>query len=134
MIDFLGYRRDIESLLKMSDIVVASSKREGLPVNIMEAMACGLPIIASVNRGHTELVSDGVNGFTVVNDNFQDFGSKILKLYNSVYMREEMGAASVKFVKKFSLEQVSTELIEVYSNYIMEESREAESKYNRAYI
>ncbi|MEK3991745.1 glycosyltransferase family 4 protein [Robertmurraya sp. FSL R5-0851] len=134
MIDFLGYRRDIESLLKMSDIVVASSKREGLPVNIMEAMACGLPIISSVNRGHIELVSDGVNGFTVVNDNFQDFGLKILKLYNSVDMREKMGAASVKLVKKFSLDQVSTEIKEVYSNYIAEESREAESKYNRAYI
>lgn len=134
MIDFLGYRRDIESLLKMSDIVVASSKREGLPVNIMEAMACGLPIIASVNRGHIELVSDGVNGFTVVNDNFQDFGSKILKLYNSVDMREKMGAASVKLVKKFSLEQVSKEIKEVYSNYIAEERRETESKYNRAYI
>lgn len=118
----------------MSDIVVASSKREGLPVNIMEAMACGLPIIASVNRGHTELVIDSVNGFTVVNDNFQDFGSKILKLYNSVDMREKMGAASVILVKKFSLDQVSTEIKEVYSNYIVEERREAESKYNRAYI
>ena len=40
----------------MSDIAVASSLREGLPVNIMEAMACGLPVIAVDNRGHRELL------------------------------------------------------------------------------
>ena len=55
MVDFLGYRNDIETLLKISDLAVASSLREGLPVNIMEAMACGLPVIASDNRGHREL-------------------------------------------------------------------------------
>ena len=55
MVDFLGYRNDIETLLKISDVAVASSLREGLPVNIMEAMACGLPVIATDNRGHREL-------------------------------------------------------------------------------
>ena len=40
MVHFLGYRNDIASLLQMSDLAVASSYREGLPVNIMEAMAC----------------------------------------------------------------------------------------------
>ena len=65
MVDFLGYRNDIESLLKICDVAVASSLREGLPVNIMEAMACGLPIIASENRGHRELVKNNKNGWII---------------------------------------------------------------------
>ena len=52
MVEFLGYRNDIVNLLPMCDVAVASSLREGLPVNIMEAMACGLPVVATKNRGH----------------------------------------------------------------------------------
>ena len=63
MVDFLGYRNDIAKILSVCDIAVASSLREGLPVNIMEAMACGLPVIASENRGHKELIQNGVNGW-----------------------------------------------------------------------
>ncbi|XJZ26736.1 glycosyltransferase [Bacillota bacterium Lsc_1132] len=59
-VEFLGQRQDVEQLLKISDLAVASSLREGLPVNIMEAMACGLPVVASDNRGHRELVEEGV--------------------------------------------------------------------------
>jgi glycosyltransferase EpsD len=134
MVDFLGFRKDVESFLKMSDMVVASSKREGLPVNVMEAMACGLPIIASVNRGHVELVNNGVNGYIIPEDDADEFGVKLLALYNSSELRKKMGEESVSQVKKFSLKQVSNELMEVYSNYMVEESRDSKSKYNRAYI
>lgn len=134
MVDFLGFRKDVESFLKMSDMVVASSKREGLPVNIMEAMACGLPIIASVNRGHIELVNNGVNGYIIPKNDADEFGLKLVDLYQSSELRKKMGEASVSLVKQFSLKQVSNELMEVYSNYIVEESRESKSKYNRAYI
>ena len=65
MVDFLGYRNDIENLLKISDLAVASSLREGLPVNIMEAMACGLPVIATDNRGHRELIINDKNGWII---------------------------------------------------------------------
>lgn len=134
MVDFLGFRKDVESFLKMSDMVVASSKREGLPVNIMEAMACGLPIIASVNRGHIELVNNGVNGYIIPENGADEFGLKLVDLYQSSELRKKMGEASVSLVKQFSLKQVSNELKEVYSNYIVGESRESKSKYNRAYI
>ena len=77
MVDFLGYRNDIAKLLQMCDIAVASSLREGLPVNIMEAMACGLPVIASENRGHRELIINNVNGWTVDREDIKDNGERI---------------------------------------------------------
>lgn len=56
-IKFLGQRNDIAKILKIADIYVASSLREGLPINILEAMYMRLPVIAMDNRGHRELIS-----------------------------------------------------------------------------
>ena len=57
-IKFLGYRKDIPKLLKISDLYVSTAKQEGLPVNIIEAMFSGLPIIATDCRGNRDLISD----------------------------------------------------------------------------
>ncbi|WP_342042528.1 glycosyltransferase family 4 protein [Bacillus sp. OTU2372] len=133
MVDFLGYRSDIDILLKMSDIAVASSLREGLPVNIMEAMACGLPVIASINRGHSELVKDGKNGYLLSHEDFTQFSIRLLEIYQSKDLCEKMGLMSENIVKKYSLSQVRSELFEIYSGY-MEDTDEAKSKHNRSYI
>lgn len=134
MIQFLGYRADIDVLLKMSDIAVASSLREGLPVNIMEAMACGLPVIASINRGHFELVQEGKNGYILSPQDSTQFSMRLLEMYKSKSNCRKMGKESENLVKKYSLSQVRFELSEIYSSYIVEESNETKSKYNRAYI
>ena len=62
-IHFLGFRKDIPKLLKIADLSVAVSHREGLAVNVMEAMTCGLPVVATNVRGQRELVENGQNGF-----------------------------------------------------------------------
>ncbi|MFC0475987.1 glycosyltransferase family 4 protein [Robertmurraya beringensis] len=114
MVDFLGYCKDIDPLLKMCDVVVASSKREGLPVNIMEAMACGLPIIAVKNRGHCELVKDNLNGWTVTNQPV-NLAEKILILERSQELQGQMGEQSRKIMlESFSLNRVLAEKKELY--------------------
>jgi glycosyltransferase involved in cell wall biosynthesis len=62
-VDFLGYVTDIPRLLNGCDCAVSTSKYEGLPFNILEAMASGLPIVASRIAGHTDLL-DEVSLFT----------------------------------------------------------------------
>lgn len=64
-VDFLGYRRDINNLVGLSDLSVASSFQEGLPINLIEAMAMGNPIVATDVRGNNDAVEDGVNGYLV---------------------------------------------------------------------
>lgn len=59
-IQFLGYRTDIPKLMKISDLAVSTSRQEGLPVNLMEAMFCNLPIIATDCRGNRDLADDCV--------------------------------------------------------------------------
>lgn len=134
MVDFLGYRNDIDVFLKISDIAVASSLREGLPVNIMEAMASGLPVVATKNRGHSELVQDGKNGFIIPIVETQYFASRIRELYDSKELRRKMGIDSELKMNQYSLTRVASELISLYSLYLVEEDHETKSKHNRAYI
>ncbi len=59
----LGYRRDIRQLVGLSDVSVSSSRQEGLPINLVEAMALGNPVVATDVRGNRDLVQDGESGY-----------------------------------------------------------------------
>ena len=59
---FPGQIQDMLPWFQMADIAVSASRSEGLPFNIMEAMYCGLPVVASNVKGHTDLIDDGING------------------------------------------------------------------------
>lgn len=80
-VKLLGKRLDINEVLSITDIYLASSIREGLPVNIMEAMYKGLPIIATDNRGHRELIKNEENGF--IAQNTEEFCKAVGKLINN---------------------------------------------------
>lgn len=58
---FTGYRKDVPRLMKISDLAISTSKREGLPVNLIEATMCGLPILATECRGNRDVANKVVN-------------------------------------------------------------------------
>ncbi|MFF3022025.1 glycosyltransferase family 4 protein [Gottfriedia sp. NPDC057948] len=121
MVDFLGFRKDIKELLPICDVAVGSSLREGLPVNIMEAMSCGLPIIAVDNRGHRELVTNNKNGWLVESNDFTGFSSAIKDLVKSKGLKERLGSNSRKIImRKYSIDKVILEKSEVYKSYMKE--------------
>lgn len=62
---FEGYQQDLPPYLELADLVVSSSKQEGLPVNIMEALAYGKPVVATKIRGHVDLITDKTQGILV---------------------------------------------------------------------
>lgn len=117
-IEFLGHRKDIENLLCISDIVVSSSRREGLPVNILEAMATGLPLVVTDCRGNRDLVINNVNGFVIKLDNVKDFANAIRILYELPDLRKKFGNESIKKVKKYSLNKVKSEYINIYERFL----------------
>ncbi|MGG0452862.1 glycosyltransferase family 4 protein [Priestia megaterium] len=134
MVEFLGYRNDLQKIVPMCDVAVASSLREGLPVNIMEAMACGLPIVACSNRGHIELVQERINGYIVPANEYQTFSLRILEIYRSKKLYRKMSMESKRIIRNFSLNQVTKELSNVYLRYMAEDIDESKGKYNRTYI
>lgn len=78
-IKFLGYRKDIPKLLKISDLYVSTAKQEGLPVNVMEAIYAELPIIVTNCRGNRDLVKENMNGYVI--NNLEQLIGKIKKAY-----------------------------------------------------
>lgn len=114
-VEFLGYRNDVPNLMLISDISVSSSRREGLPVNVMEAMATGLPLIVTNCRGNRDLVKDNKNGY-VVNDDVESFANKVELLYLSEEKRVQFAQASLSLIEKYSLDNILEDLKNIYLN------------------
>ncbi|MBJ8008170.1 glycosyltransferase [Bacillus cereus] len=126
MVHFLGYRNDIASLLQMCDLAVASSYREGLPVNIMEAMACGLPVVATDNRGHRELIINNKNGWIVDRDDIKAMADRIKGISINPKVLAQMGQYGCTSIKnQYSVNEVLKEKQEIYTTFMgeMEELR-----------
>lgn len=117
-IDFLGHREDIDDLLHISDIAVGSSYREGLPVNVMEALACGLPVVLSDNRGHRVLGINGKNGYVVKINDYKMMAQKICEILENETLYDQFSKNAVELVKPFSKESVLVELKDIYNHYI----------------
>ena len=88
---FLGYRTDLERVVPAVDVVVSCSRREGLPLNIVEAMLCEKPIVASINRGHRELVTDGASGFLLPPDDPAGFADALEALSKDADLGRKYG-------------------------------------------
>lgn len=119
-IRFLGYVDDVPSLLAACDAAVSSSRSEGLPFNIIEAMGCGLPVIVSDIKGHRELVEHGKNGLLFENDNICKLTECMITLYSMNLKQQslfrEFGTAGSKRVEKFTLENVLPKVMNIYND------------------
>ncbi len=100
---FTGYRRDVPEIIKASDVFLFTSYQEGLSIAIIEAMAGGLPIVASRIRGNTELVDD--NGFLCDCEDVDGFAEALKTLYGDKEKREAMAVRSSELSKKYDVEK-----------------------------
>ena len=112
---FKGDCLDTRELVQLSDIGTVSSLREGLPVNVMESLACGLPIVAADNRGHRALIKNGVNGFLVEPNDWQAMANRIIELIDDGELYSKMSAAAVEMIKPYSKDKVIEQLAEIYN-------------------
>lgn len=113
---FPGYRKDINLLCAISDLYVTTSRQEGLPISVIEAMASGLPIVASRIRGQTDAVAPGRNGELYQLDNNADFVEKIVVLYKNSELRTEMGKSNIEDSRKYSVDIAVRKMAEIYED------------------
>ncbi len=113
-IHFLGYRTDIPNLMMISDIAVSASSQEGLPVNIMEAMYVGLPVVATDCRGNRDLVIDGSNGYLVDQKDSSTFARRVHGLAVHGEHRAAKARASQQLIAPYLMSVVMPQMVAIY--------------------
>ncbi len=110
IVSFLGYRTDLERIVPAVDLVVSCSYREGMPLNIIEAMLCKKPVVASHNRGHDELVADGSTGYLLDSEDVNGFADTILRLADNNRERIRLGEFAAERAKPYTFSVMKEEL------------------------
>lgn len=108
----IGYRKDIYELNKISDIFIFPSKQEGLPVALMEALACGIPVICSNIRGNKDLVVEKKYCINIYN--IEILQEEIEKLMNNKELKIKLGKHNQKIVEQYDLKNVEKIMREIY--------------------
>jgi len=110
-----GFRPDVLSLHKAFDIFVMSSVTEGLGTSLLDAMACGKPVVATRTGGIPEVVKDGETGLLVPPRDHDAMAAAVVQLLQDRALRERMGAAGLARVQKqFSAESMVKETLRAY--------------------
>ncbi len=116
IISFLGFRDNVDSILKSSDIYLTTSRGEGLPLSVMEAMAHFLPVVASRVPGHTDLIQHGRNGFIFDLDKPEDASKFIINLATEPSLFNLMAKNAHETIKdKYSTEAMCERIAEIYN-------------------
>lgn len=113
-VTMLGYVTNLQEYQQIADIALSCSRREGLPLNIVEAMLVGTPVIASYNRGHKELLNNGKTGYLVNVDDDVTMSNRVLELLSNMKLYCSMQKNASIFAKKYTAENVQNELMKAY--------------------
>lgn len=113
---FLGKipNEKIAEFMASSDVFVLPSLSEGFPSVILEAMACGLPIVATNVGGIPYVVNEEENGFLVMPKDSEQIAEKILFLLENKNISEEISKKNKEMIKKYDLNNIIQELEKVY--------------------
>lgn len=114
-VNFIGRRSDVGNLIKISDIGISSSIREGLGMSVAESLYLGRPVVVSNIRGHRDLVQQGKNGFLFDLNDKNDFIDKIVFMYENPEKREEMGRYAMESMEEFLIDNSLNDMAKIYS-------------------
>ena len=120
---FTGFRNDVPQLLSLLDVFVLPSQTEGLGTSFLEAMASGLPIVATKTGGIPEVVKEGINGILVPLNSVSSLANGILRLLKDEKLAKEYGKAGERIVKEtFDIDHTINQTERVYAELIADGS------------
>jgi colanic acid/amylovoran biosynthesis glycosyltransferase len=117
-VQLIGSRSEDEvlDLLRRADVMVLSSvgAGEAAPVSVMEAMACGLPVVSSVIGGTADMISDGVDGYLVAQEDVPAIADRLVRLARDTALRQSIGrAARSRAVSDFDSGPLAAQLLQL---------------------
>ena len=120
-VEFLGLRSDVVDLLRQSWGFVLPSRNEGMPNALLEAMACGLPCIATRVSGSEDIISDGVNGILVESEQPVQMADALRRLIGDTELAQRLGReARVTVVREHQLAQMVERCLALYRQILAE--------------
>jgi glycosyltransferase involved in cell wall biosynthesis len=130
----LGFRPDVLSLHKAFDVFVMSSVTEGLGTSVLDAMACGRPVVATTAGGIPEVVEDGLTGLLVPPRDHAAMAAAIVRLLHDPTLRRQMGEAGIASVReRFSVDRMVLDTLRVYQRVALHDHQETDDTPSRPY-
>lgn len=124
-VKFTGFRKDIPKLIKIFDIFVLSSEREGLPVTLLEAMATGIACVVTRVGGNPEVINNYQNGILVNPLDYKQLSEELDKLIENQKLRIKLSQNSKEWVKNyFSISRMVNKTEDLYSRFFRKKSEE----------
>jgi L-malate glycosyltransferase len=118
-VHFTGYRDDADSLLAAADVVVLSSREEGLGSVLLDSLVFGRPVAATMAGGIPEIVADGETGLLVPIENPQALGQAIARLLGDPDLRQRMGASARARAGDFSVARMTERTVSIYEEVVV---------------
>lgn len=116
---FLGLRKDVARLLRGADLFLLTSISEGIPLTVIEAMAAGLPVVATRVGGLAEVVADGTTGCLAPSGDDAALAEQVLRLADEPALRHRLGEAGrQRAAGLFSEDQMHAAYFQLYKDMI----------------
>jgi glycosyltransferase involved in cell wall biosynthesis len=120
-VEFLGHVVDIRSVWAAAHIAVLPSRREGLPLSLLEAAACGRPLVATDVPGCREIARADVDAILVPVDDAAALAAAIRRLADDPQLRARYGAAARRLAEsEFSSDRIGREIVALYRRMLDE--------------
>lgn len=116
-VQFMGSVDNVHEYLQASDIFVFPSENEAFPLSLIEAMACGLPVISTSAGGIKDVLEDGINGLVVKSGDSQHLYDAVSSLITDIPLAKKLGDAALRSVRhKYSEDSVTNKYIELFEH------------------
>ncbi|MGI6657059.1 MAG: glycosyltransferase [Desulfobulbus sp.] len=125
-VHFLGFQSNVQERVRSFDLVAFSSLSEGIPVAMLEAMAAGVPVVATRVGGIPEAIRDGVDGLLVPSGNAQALADAILRYVGDAALRRQIGSSGRQRVASlYSREAICSRYETIFRELLSERTRHA---------
>lgn len=119
-VTFTGYRKDVQEIMKKSEIFILSSRHEGLPMVLIEAMSQGMVCISyDCISGPSEVITNNIDGILVTDQDKNEMIMKLENLINSDQLRENIRSNTPQSLEKFSLETVGSKWERLFDSFFV---------------
>jgi N-acetyl-alpha-D-glucosaminyl L-malate synthase BshA len=118
-VDFLGKRQHVEELIPLADVLLMPSEMESFGLAALEAMACGVPVVATRVGGVPELITHGVDGFLEKVGDIGGMAARVTELLSAAVLHERMAsAARATAMGRFSADQLVPQYVRYYEQVL----------------